>query len=55
MFPVFKNVEENSVAKHYHPAGLLSVFSEIIERLVNNRFVDHLEKSGLFMVSGFLS
>ena len=46
--PVFKNVGERSTAKNYHPVSLLSVVSNVFEKLVNNRIVDHLEKSGLF-------
>ena len=46
--PVFKNVGERSTAKIYHPVSLLSVVSEVFEKLVNNRIVDHLEKCGLF-------
>ena len=46
--PVFKNVEERSTAKNYHPVSLLSVFSKVFEKLVNNRIVNHLEKCGLF-------
>ena len=38
--PVFKNVGERSTAKNYRP--------KVFEKLVNNRIVDHLEKSGLF-------
>ena len=45
---VFKNVGERSTAKNYHPVSLLSVVSKVIEKLVNNRIVDHLEKCGLF-------
>ena len=41
--PVFKNVGERSTDKHYH-----SVVSKVFEKLVDNRTVDHLEKSGLF-------
>ena len=48
MVPVFKNVGERSTAKNYYPVSLLSVVSEVFEKLVNNRIVDHLEKSGLF-------
>ena len=44
---VFKNVGERSVAKNYHPVGLVYVVSKVFEKLVN-RIVDHLEKSGLF-------
>ena len=46
--PVFKNVGERSPAKNYCPVSLLSVFSKAFEKLVSNRIVDHLEKSGLF-------
>ena len=46
--PVFKNIEERSTAKNYNPVSLLSVVSKVLEKLVNNRFVDHLEKCGLF-------
>ena len=45
---VFKNVGERSAAKNYRPVSLLSVVSKVFEKLVNNRIVDHLEKSGLF-------
>ena len=47
MVPVFKNVGERSTAKNYHPVTLLSLINEVFEKLVNNRIVDHLEKSGL--------
>ena len=46
--PVFKNVGERSTAKSYRPVSLLSVVSKVIEKLVNNRIVDHLENCGLF-------
>ena len=46
--PVFKNVGERSTAKNYCPVSLLSVVTKAFEKLVNNRIVDHLEKSGLF-------
>ena len=46
--PVFKNVAERSTAKNYPPVSLLSLVSKVFEGLVNNRIVDHLEKSGLF-------
>ena len=45
---VFKNVEERSTAKNYHPVSLLSVVSKVFEKLVNNSILDHLEKCGLF-------
>ena len=44
MVPVLKNVGERSTAKNYHPVSLLSVVSKVVEKLVNNRIVSHLEK-----------
>ena len=46
--PVFKNVGERSIAKNYRPVSVLSVFSKVFEKIVNNRIVNHLEKCGLF-------
>ena len=46
--PVFKNVEERSTTKNYHPVSLLSMVSEVFEKLLNSRLVDHLQKCGLF-------
>ena len=46
--PAFKNVEERSTAKHYHPVSLPSVISKVFEKHVNDRIVDHLEKYYLF-------
>ena len=48
MVPVFKNFGERSAAKNYCPVSLVSVVSEVFEKLVNNRIIDHLEKCGLF-------
>ena len=45
---VFKNVGERSTVKNYCPVSLLSVVSKVVEKHVNNRIVDHLEKCGLF-------
>ena len=45
---MFKNVVERCTTKNYCPVSLLSVVSKVCEKLVNNRIVDHLEKSGLF-------
>ena len=39
---------ERSVAKNYHTVSLLSVVSKVFQKLVNNRFIDHLQKCGLF-------
>ena len=54
MVPVFKDVGERSTVKNYHPVSLLSVFSKVFEKLVNNRTVDHLEKCGLFLISSMV-
>ena len=57
--PVLKNVGERSTAKNYHPVNLLSVVPKVMEKIVNNRIVDHLEKFGFFstcsMVLGLLN
>ena len=37
--PVFKNDGEMSTGKNCHPVSLLSVFSKVFEKLVNNRMV----------------
>ena len=42
MVPVFKNVGKRSTAKNYRPLSLLSVFSKVFEKLVNNRLLDHV-------------
>ena len=46
--PVFRNVGERSTAKNYRPVSLLTVVSNVFEKLVNNKIVDHLEKCDLF-------
>ena len=46
--PKFKDVGEMSTAKNYRHVSLLSVVSKVLEKLVNNTIVDHLEKCGLF-------
>ena len=55
---VFKNVGERSTAKNYCLVSLFSMVSKVSEKLVNDRIIDHLEKSGLFsdfhMVLGLL-
>ena len=47
MVPVFRNAGKSSTAKNYHPVSLLSVVSKVLEKLVNNRSVDHVEKCGI--------
>ena len=39
---------ERSTAKNHRPVSLLSVVSKVLEKLVNNRIVDHLEKCAFF-------
>ena len=46
MLLIFKNVKERS--KNWRPVSLLSVVSKVFEKLVSNKIVDHLEKSGFF-------
>ena len=43
-----KNVRERFTTKHYCPVILLSVVSNVFEKLINNMLVDHLEKCGQF-------
>ena len=45
--PVFKNVEERCPAKSYCPVSIRSVVIKVLEKLANNRLVDHIEKCGL--------
>ena len=52
--PVFKNIGERSTAKNYRPVSLLSVVSKVFEKLVNNRIVDHLEKSGFSFIASMV-
>ena len=44
MVLAFKNVGKRSIAKIYCLVSLLSVVSEVFEKLLNNRIIDHLEK-----------
>ena len=55
--PVFKNVGGMSAAKNRSPVNLLSVVSKVLEKLANNRIVDHLMQCGLFsdFQYGFMS
>ena len=39
---------ERSTAKSYRPVSLLSVVSKILEKPVNNKFLNLIEKCGLF-------
>ena len=48
------NVGQRSIAKNYDPVSVLFVVSKVLEKLVNNRIVDHLEKCGLFLISSMV-
>ena len=48
MTPVLKNVGKRFTAKKYCPVTLLWFVSKVFEKLVNNRHLYHLEKSGIF-------
>ena len=48
MVSVFENIGERSTAQNYRLVSLFFVVSEVFEKLLNNRIVDHLEKCGLF-------
>ena len=54
VLPIIKDVGERSKARNYRPVSLLSVVSKVFEKLVNNRIVDHLKISGLFLVSSMV-
>ena len=51
--PLFKNVGERSTDKNYRPVSLVSVFSKVFEKLVNNRIVDHLNVA-FFLISNMI-
>ena len=51
---MFKNVGERSTAKNYRPVTLLSVVSNVFEKLVINTLVDHQEKCGVFLISSMV-
>ena len=46
--PVLENVGERTIAKNYCPVSLRSLVSEVLEKLVHKRIVDHLNKCGPF-------
>ena len=48
LLEVFKNVGEAYTAKNYRPVSSLSGVSKVLEKLANNRLVNHQEKCGLF-------
>ena len=54
MVPIYKNNGERSIAKNYIPVSALFVVSKVLEKLVNNRIVDHLEKQGHFLISSLV-
>ena len=44
-------LEESSTAESYCLVNLFYVVSKVLEKLVNNRILDHLEEQGLFLIS----
>ena len=44
------NVGERSIANYYRAVSVLSVVSKVLEKLLNNSIVAHLEKCGLFLI-----
>ena len=48
---IYEKLSDNIIERYVSlvsPVSLLSVVSKVFEKLVNNRIVNHLEKSGLF-------
>ena len=54
MVPIYKNNGERSIGKNHIPVSALFVVSKVLEKLVNNRIVDHLEKQGHFLISSLV-
>ena len=52
--PIFKDVGERSTANNYRRVSLLSQVRKVFEQLLNNRIVDHLRKSGIFLISSMV-
>ena len=52
--PVFKNVWKRSTTKNHFPVNLLFMVSEVFEKLVNIRIVDHLKKYDLFLIASMV-
>ena len=50
MDPAFKNDWERPTAKNYCPVSLLSMVSQVFEKLVNS-IVDYIEKCFFFLIS----
>ena len=46
MVPVFKDAGKSSTAKNCCPVSHFSVICKAFKKLLNNKFVDHLEKCG---------
>ena len=53
-FLIFKDVGERSTANNYRRVSLLSQVRKVFEQLLNNRIVDHLRKSGIFLISSMV-
>ena len=46
--PCIQECQESSTGKNYHTFSVLSAVSNVFEKHVNNRLVDHLERCDLF-------
>ena len=55
MVAIFKKIWEKSPTENYHAVSLLFVINKFIEKLLNNMFVDNLEKCGFLLISSLLS
>lgn len=47
VLPVYKGVGEKTCANNYRPISILSVFSKILEKILNRRLLDYLEKENI--------
>ena len=48
VIPAYKNDDERSDPRNYRSFGVLSIISKVLETLINNKLINHLENSGLF-------
>lgn len=46
LFPVVRNIGERAIAKTYSSVSLSSIVRKILEKLLNDRFVDSIRKFG---------
>ena len=46
LFPVVRNIGERAIGKTYSSVSLSSIVRKILEKLLNDRFVDSIRKFG---------